>query len=367
MQPMKEIRKIIETYDLIDHSKEKVALASVVNVEESSYRRIGARMLISSSGQWTGGISGGCLEGHALKKAQQAIFNNQPSVVTYDTMDDDANEIGVGLGCNGRIQVLFKPINPLDENQEINILRKASEKKEPSILIKIINTPHSLDLLGKVKLVSNIEETFEWATISAKEITEAIKHTLKIKNSSLITFNTQRHGELTVLFEFIRPEVHLIVIGDNYDISAMTGVANEMGWRLTVIGSPHKMPNEVFQKANHIMTYDEIDRLDIHEYTAVILMSHDYKKDKEMLEHFARQSLPYLGLLGPKKRFDKMTTELPNIDFSEINFIYSPAGLETGAESPQEIALSIIAEIVTVFRKKNGGFLRDKKGSIHQR
>jgi len=120
---MKEIRKIIAVYEQMDWQKERVALASVVNVEESSYRRIGARMLVGSSGVWTGGISGGCLEGDALRRSQQAIFRGEPSKVVYDTMEDDENQIGVGLGCNGRVEVLFTPIDPGDPANEIEQLK----------------------------------------------------------------------------------------------------------------------------------------------------------------------------------------------------------------------------------------------------
>jgi len=120
---VKEIRQIIEKYESTDHNVEKVAIATVVNVEESSYRRIGARMLVSSSGQWIGGISGGCLEGDALRRSQTAIYNDQPSSVVYDTMEDDANQIGVGLGCNGRIEV------PSIQHNQI-ILSKSSRRLE---------------------------------------------------------------------------------------------------------------------------------------------------------------------------------------------------------------------------------------------
>ena len=141
---MKEIRNIIAFYDATDHKKEKLALAAVVNVEASSYRRIGARMLVSSNGQSVGGISGGCLEGDALKRSQKAIFSNRPSTIVYDTMDDDENEIGIGLGCNGRIEVLFMPINPEDKNNPIEQLREVAAAKSPSILLKVVD-PMSSD------------------------------------------------------------------------------------------------------------------------------------------------------------------------------------------------------------------------------
>ena len=109
---MKEIKSILKAYQNLDHSTTRAALATVVRVEGSSYRRTGARMLVMDDGTWVGGISGGCLEGDALKRARLAIAKTQASLVTYDTTEDDAHQIGVGLGCNGIIDVLLAPIEP---------------------------------------------------------------------------------------------------------------------------------------------------------------------------------------------------------------------------------------------------------------
>src|ERR1700739_88076 len=116
---MKEIKAIIGAYDKIDRDNSRAALATVVRVEGSSYRRTGARMLVTDDGVWVGGISGGCLEGDALKRARLAIAKSQSSLVTYDTTQDDAYQIGVGLGCNGVIDVLFTPLDFADKNNPV--------------------------------------------------------------------------------------------------------------------------------------------------------------------------------------------------------------------------------------------------------
>src|SRR5580765_1415322 len=113
---MKEIQSILSAYSQIDFSKTAAALATVVRVEGSSYRRTGARMLVLDNGTYLGGISGGCLEGDALRRAQKAIASEKASVVTYDTTKDDDHQVGVGLGCNGIIDVLFTPLNPNEQN-----------------------------------------------------------------------------------------------------------------------------------------------------------------------------------------------------------------------------------------------------------
>src|ERR1700744_6401561 len=120
---MKEIKAIISAYDKLDKQHSRAALATVVRVEGSSYRRTGARMLVTDDGVWVGGISGGCLEGDALKRARIAIVRAEPSLITYDTTDDDAYQIGVGLGCNGIIDVLFTPLHFGDNNNPVEVLK----------------------------------------------------------------------------------------------------------------------------------------------------------------------------------------------------------------------------------------------------
>ncbi len=363
---MKEIRKIIDFYEQIDWAKEKVALASVVNVEESSYRRIGARMLVRSSGLWIGGISGGCLEGDALRRSQQAIFKGESSRVVYDTMEDDANQIGVGLGCNGRLEVLFTPIDPEDAQNEIEQLKTIRAAEAPSIMLKIIDAPEGSDLLGQRKLLDKQEVPNEFCGINNTNLREMVEEVVARRKPKVFVVHTGTF-EVKLLVEFIRPETRMIIVGDNYDVGSMLGIGKELGWESYIVGRAKKLTKEMFEQASEVVEYEEADSLPVNDYTAVLLMSHDYNWDKTVLPIFARKKPGYIGMLGPKKRYRKMRDELTEIDMDGISFLYSPTGLEIGAESPNEIALSIAAEIVAVMRNKAGGFLRTKEGTIHER
>jgi xanthine/CO dehydrogenase XdhC/CoxF family maturation factor len=170
-----------------------------------------------------------------------------------------------------------------------------------------------------------------------------------------------------ILVEFIRPETRLIIAGDKYDINAMANVAAELGWEVYVIGKAKKLSKHIFALAKQVLDYDQAGQLAVNEYTAVILMSHDYQKDLALLPIFYSKQPAYLGLLGPRKRFLKMQNELPGPPLGAADFLFTPTGLEIGAESPQEIALSIAAEIVAAMRNKPGTSLRLKEGTIHER
>ena len=113
---MKDFKTIVSEYKKIDFAKRKAALATVVRVRGSSYRSPGARMLITDDGRWVGSISGGCLEGDALRKARQVMADNKPMTVTYDTREESNQNLGIGLGCNGVIDVLIEPLDANDKN-----------------------------------------------------------------------------------------------------------------------------------------------------------------------------------------------------------------------------------------------------------
>ena len=155
---MKEIRSIIKAYESIDFNTTKAALATVVRVEGSSYRRTGARMLILDNGNFLGGISGGCLEGDTLRRAQKAIFQNKPTVITYDTTEDDGHQIGVGLGCNGIIDVMITPLNAFDELNPVRLLSSIAHTRIRRVMVSIIDFEIEDDLLGKAILYENREQ-----------------------------------------------------------------------------------------------------------------------------------------------------------------------------------------------------------------
>lgn len=323
-------------------------------------------MLVRSNGQWIGGISGGCLEGDALRRSQTAIFKNTPSRVIYDTMEDDQNQIGVGLGCNGRIEVLFTPINPDDPENEIASLKSIVHSDIPSIMLKVIHSPSNTDHLNlRPKIVQS--DDVEFANIESKELRAIIAETRQKKKPRIFELQNKQGEHIKVLVEYIRPETHLIIVGDNYDILSMLGIAKELGWKCSVVGKAKKLSKKVYELASRVVDYDQAHTLTVNNHTAVLLMSHDYNWDMQMIPVFVPQHPGYIGMLGPKKRLVKMQSELVDMDLNQVEQLHSPTGLDIGAESPAEIALSMAAEIIATFRNKTGQSLHAKEGTIHER
>lgn len=364
---MKEISRIVEVFEQIDFTQRKAALATVVWVEGSSYRRPGARMLITDDGRWEGAISGGCLEGDALRKARQVMLDQEPIVVTYDTMDDGANSFGVGLGCNGIIDVLIEPIDPNSPQNPVVLLKEFTRQRDVRVLATVLKSDNIQP--GNRFILTESQRTVipTWLRADMEEVYQQGKPLTRLY---------QQDGKQTEVFiERIDPGIELVIFGAGYDVIPVAKLARDLGWQVTVTDDciAHLAPKR-FPVATCVLHADRevvLDKLTITNRTAAVLMSHNFNYDRAVLQALLATDVPYIGMLGPRKRFDKMQSEFEKdgLHFSQaaLNRVHAPIGLDLGAETPDEIALSIMAEIKAFFTKGAGGFLKDKTGPIHER
>ncbi|MGL4632704.1 MAG: XdhC family protein [Leadbetterella sp.] len=336
----KEINTILSSYH--DNGK-KYALATVVNLQGSSYRRMGARMLISEDGTFVGGISGGCLEGDALKKAQISIYKNQASLVQYDTNSENEKGIGVGLGCNGIIDILFTPFSSFESSPLKPLSKIQSESRQKHSFITITKSD-DLNILGKTYcLDENIPEYL-------------YTHLDKWVNLTQSTF-IELDNSLSVFLEIILPTPKILIFGSNYDVYPIIDLCKILGWPVKIISPISKIKPEY-------RTYglELSESIDLDSHTAVLLMSHSLNQDTENLKNMWDQSMGYMGILGPKSRSEKI---LNLLNFTSKPNLFFPMGLDIGAESPEEIALAILSEIKSYFASRNGGFLKNRRGKIY--
>jgi xanthine dehydrogenase accessory factor len=362
---MKEIKAIVEAYHKIDFSKNKAALATVIRVEGSSYRREGARMLIIDSGEWVGGISGGCLEGDALKKAKFAIAQNKASIVTYDTSDDDPFQIGVGLGCNGIIDILITPLDSQNSANQVLALEKCLNGREVNVLLSITKIKGNFEKLALGQSII----TLDLIPDNLKKLVQTdIDDCLKNKKSAIKKYKSES-GEIQLFIEILPPPIHLIIYGENYDIYSMVRIAKEVGWKVSVVCNPLKVNKILFELADEVIEKEKGLDVEIDSYTVSLLMAHDYETDFKNMNKLLKTSIPYIGMLGPKKRTDKMFLKLKEeekaVSEEELLRIATPVGLDIGAETPEEIAISIIAEIKTFFSGRSGQRLKFRNGAIY--
>jgi xanthine dehydrogenase accessory factor len=371
---MNEIKEIINGYKHLDRNTTQAALATVVRVEGSSYRRTGARMLVMSDGVWIGGISGGCLEGDALKRARLAIAKASPSKITYDTTTDDEHQIGVGLGCNGIIDVLFTPLDFTNPNNPVEVLKACmNEPRQTHVLITITGLGGNWPINeGDVIRYTDADSLNVLANPAMQaQLGEKIQARIAKGVSAPFRFDGPDAQMLEVFIEILSSEIHLVLWGHQYDVFPLTRLVKELGWRVTVVANPLKVNKKIADMADAIVLPENFSSIVFDEHTAIVLMSHDYKTDKHNLPLTLATDASYIGMLGPRVRSERIWAELADEGhaIAETDFprIHAPVGLDIGAVSPEEIALSLAAEIRASFSGRNGSYLRLRQSTIHVR
>ncbi|AEW01392.1 alanine dehydrogenase [Niastella koreensis] len=372
---MKELREIVKAYDEAIRAGKKTALAAVVHLNGSSYRRPGARMLVTDDGGLTGAISGGCLEGDALRKAMLVLAQQQPKLVTYDTTDEDDATIGIQLGCAGIIQVLFEPVDPNNHNNPIQLLRKMIALRQKSVMVTLFSLEDKKNEQAGTCLL--LEENGNISgTIPYPELHDAIMkdvHEAMQKQSSFFKNYAGEKKSVSAFIEFLQPSVSLVVVGAGNDAIPMMQIAGAIGWEVRVVDgrSTYARPERFASACQVLVSKPEkaLDQIPVDEQTVFVMMTHNYNYDLAMLKILLQRNVKYIGLLGPRKKLDRMLDELHRegmqLSGAQLNTIYGPVGLEIGAETAEEIALSIIAEIKAVLAGKSGGSLRNKQDVIH--
>ena len=365
---MKEIRQIIEAYDQALRDGKRTALATLVHVEGPSYRRPGARMLVTEEGELTGAISGGCLEGDALRKAVLAITQQQSRLVTYDTRDEEDAFIGRQLGCSGVIQVLFEPIVPENPVNPIELLRLAMGYISDQVILTIFDLSDKQAAHPGTSVLFQQDQSVG-LTLLTSMLQEDLEEVWQEKTSRFVAYPDGK----TVFFEFVRQPVQLHIIGAGNDVQPMVSMAQILGWQVQILdGRATHARADRFPSCQVIVGKPDqiIQQIGIHDRTAVVLMTHNFQYDLAVLRLLIDKPLPYIGILGPAKKTERLLEEIKkekSLEADDMQRIYGPTGLDIGAESPEEIALSIIAEIQAVMHQASGGFLREKNEVIHER
>ena len=366
---MKEIRAIVKAFDAAILAGKQCALATVVKVEGSAYRRAGARMLITVDGELTGTISGGCLEGDALRKARLVMTQHKPMLVTYDTMDDDDAKFGVGLGCNGIIHILIEPLFAEKSGCPINLFKAFLNRREAVVLVTLFSLENRLAVQPGTCLLIQKDETVigEGAPFDFEGI--LVADGVEVLGSGKSTIKEYQAGiAYTAFIEFMPPNISLLIVGAGNDAIPVMEYAAILGWDITLIdGRANYAVETRFPKVKRIIVAkpeQALIDLIFDERTVVILMTHNFNYDKAMLQQVLPLNLVYIAALGPRKRLERMLTAIADegmeINSQWLKNIYGPAGLDIGSENADEIALSIIAEIKAVLQGRVGTSLRYK-------
>jgi xanthine dehydrogenase accessory factor len=377
---MREILK--ELHRLLDES-EPAALVTVIGTTGSAYRKEGAKMICRDGGRLIGSISGGCLESDVYERSVRVVERNQSEMVTYDTNAENDNIWGLGLGCNGTVEVLIEPIGWWRSTEGREVFREMSQRVRDGQRCALAT------ILAKdkapVREVRRLLADSRGATHGslgdrsldaavAKE-TGRILREEKLRPSRRITVVSEG-SNYDIFVDALLPPMRLLVFGAGHDALPLVRIAREIGMVVTVIDSrPQFTTQDRFPDADHLVCVEAervAEKVSFAGRPAIVLMSHHYLKDLAVLRQIveSEEEFEYIGALGPRARTEQMLEDLRRegvkLPSRRVESIRAPIGLDLGSESPAEIALAVLAEILAAKSGRSAQPLRDKKAAIHE-
>ena len=330
---MQTIQKMIEIVLNID---QPVVLAMIVNVEGSAYRKEGSWMLFQEDGAQLGVISGGCLENDLRKRARELFKTGKAEVVQYDLSAEDDLGWGRGAGCNGVVSVLIRYID-LEFRQFLGLMHQKLLDKEPVLFIQSMNI---FSDYGGITQSGNRYGNWE------DEMPFQIDTTIPFKHKA----GQELVRDKSVYVQFIWPKPILYIIGAGADARPLARLADNVGYAVHLLDWRQSLCNEIHFPTALSFRIGNVGKLvetiRFSPLDSMVIMTHDFQHDMTIIQQIRHTKLLYIGILGSKKRTQRLLGEdIPK-------WIHSPIGLSINADGPEEIAVSVVAELIAVRRRK---------------
>ncbi|MDZ7702431.1 MAG: XdhC family protein [Halobacteriales archaeon] len=348
---------------------EPAVLATVIGVEGSAYRRPGAKMVVEEDGGGSGHITAGCLEDEVFELADEVLAAGEPRVETYDLMTDGDDIWGLGVGCNGVIDILLEPI---DDGLAPAVA--AHDRGEPVAVLTALSGDVPLGARAFYTPDGGVaagEGIPDWLADAAAEPAAAL---LEAGASETLTVSGAA-GTAELFVDSLRPAPELAVFGSGHDVGPVVELAKRAGFRVTVVGYRGAADlEERFPRADATVTAAPgrvDDAVDLDGDTHAVVMTHNFIDDRLTVEALVDAGVPYIGLMGPRERFEEMLEEFEaegrSFGPAALDAVYTPVGLDVGGGSPYQIATSIVAEVLAVANGRDPGHLREREAPIHDR
>ncbi|PLS16017.1 xanthine dehydrogenase [Bacillus sp. M6-12] len=333
----------------------KGVIGTIISTSGSTYQKTGAKCFIGEDGRITGLLSGGCVEGDLKEYVKEVLNTGVPQTVHYNFQDEGDLVWGLGLGCNGKMNIFLEPYIPGDD------LQKA--EKIDSYFSNVLRKPlHSITIVdsSKKSLIG-----LKWVIDPEEPILQQITFKEIEKNYTENRFNQENRlsyigGEhnLEVFYEYTAPIPQLTIFGAGPDAIPLVRLAKTLNWHVTVLDyRPAFVTSENFPEADELIVYPagSVPNIQINRNTYIVLMTHNFIQDQAILEDIIHSEAAYIGLLGPRKRTNEIISTSKNLlNNPMLREIHSPVGLDIGSKTPEEIAFSIIAEIMITYRGGTG-------------
>ena len=339
------VRSILQSFDAWRASAEPLVLATVYETQGSTYSKAGQRILIAANGDYRGLVSGGCLEGDLAERARSVVASDRPDAVTYD-LRDAADELwGLGIGCNGLLRVFLQPLHTAGLYQPFTAIAACLRGTEIAGSATVVDsTDPALPAGTTVICRAGAHEVFGAATTVADSVLIGARRAAEEGRARLVTESGSR-----VLYAPLRPIPKLLVLGAGLDAVPLVGMAAELGWFVTVADHrPAYVARPGFERAERVVLVEPdavAATLPLDLFDAVVVMSHHLPTDRKYLAQLATSNCRYVGVLGPRARRDRLLADLGASAAQLRDRLKGPVGLDIHADSPESIALSILAEL----------------------
>lgn len=343
-------------------------VATVVRVEGSGYRRPGARMVIKLDGDSRGAVTAGCLEDSVVEAARQTIVDGRARVHTYDLRDDDADVWGLGLGCNGVVDIL---VEPLDASFTA-ALDALNAKRPVTVLTAVSSRDPAIDIGDRTVLGPDTATTARAPL--PDEVTESVRSRLTDAGDGVaVTVDIETAGgDVRVFANHLTPTPDVLLFGSQADVNPVASLAARAGFRVRVATARGARADaERFPAAANVRSTrpNDLDTLvEAPAHTYAVLMSHNFLDDRLALESLLDTDIPHIGVLGPRSRFCELHEAMDRpLDPADDARIAAPCGLDLGGDEPTAIGFSIVSELLAVHNDRDGGRLAEGSGPIHAR
>jgi xanthine dehydrogenase accessory factor len=359
----REIERVLDAIHQVRASGERVALATIVRLKGSAYRREGTHMLIRPDGTFECALSGGCLEPSVAEAAVRVIDTGEPVVVNYDLADESL--WGLGMGCTGAIDVRIERIDALEHDETMRAWLRVLERGEAAVLVTPLTGASGRLLVRDTGELGHLSDAAmeQWALTRARTHLQA----------AFPQSGAERIGSAELFFEVSIPAPALVVFGAGPDVAPLAQLAWTLGFSVTLVDvrtaylTKDRFPTAALVPA-HFSQFPAAVPLTSGSF--VLVMNHHLERDEESLRYALESGAVYVGVLGPRSRYERLLAGLAERGCapapSSLARVRSPIGLSIGAETPEEIAVSVLAEILAVRRGFEGGFLSGFSGSLHE-
>jgi len=362
------MREVIEEIERWRRAGTRVALARVVGVDGSGPRLPGAAMAVSGNGEVAGSVSGGCVEGAVLTEALAVLDAGAPKLLTYGIADEDA--FAVGLTCGGTIHVF---VQPLDRSPH-EVLRDAIRAEEPVALATMVEGPKpgaGLLVRPDVESVGSLGDADLDRVVARDALAELAAGITAMRHYGLQ--GEARRQDVAIFIESFAPPPQMIVFGAVDFTAALVKVAKVLGYRVTVCDARAAFAtHQRFPEADEVVV-DWPDRYlakvgaDLGSRDAVCVLTHDHKFDVPAIRAALDTKVGYLGAMGSRRTNADRIARLreAGVDESSLSRVNAPVGLDIGARTPEETAISICGEIISRRTGRPAPSLRAGEGPIH--